>query len=260
MAKLIETNTRLDAWMVAADHLLDHGPALNLILEIGSPSIGGSHSVIDEFLKDENQFSMHTVAETIFPGYEYRHRGLAGVLDCYSDRVYSVIKKHPSNHWGTYAHRLVRRSDASGGHINPLEQLIGKMKSEIKKPGPKKSCYELGVAEGEYDMPLYSPARDGTRRRGGPCLSHLSFKLFQNTVHLTALYRSHDYRYKVPGNLLGLARLQCCVAHEVGGDIGSLVIHSSYASLSGPKVAMRKLLDRLRQNARSEDGRDVLAC
>ena len=47
--------------------------------------------------------------------------------------------------------------------------------------------------------------QNGTRRMGGPCLSHLSFKLFDGAVHLTTLYRSHDYGYKVPGNLLGLA-------------------------------------------------------
>ncbi len=31
MAKLIEADTRLDAWMKATDHLLDHGSMLNLI-------------------------------------------------------------------------------------------------------------------------------------------------------------------------------------------------------------------------------------
>ena len=120
--------------------------------------------------------------------------------------------------------------------------------------GPKNSCYELGVAEGEYDLPLHSTAEDGSRRMGGPCLSHLSFKLFEGAVHLTALYRSHDYRYKVPGNLLGLARLQSCVAHEVGRDIGPLVVHSSYAYLTGSRVRMRTLLSDLR---RTEARREV---
>ena len=94
---------------------------------------------------------------------------------------------------------------------------------------------------------------------GGPCLSHLSFKLFQKAVHLTALYRSHDYSYKVQGNLLGLARLQCCVAREVGRSIGSLTVHSSYAYLSKSKGDMRELLANLRQNAQCDEGRNVLA-
>ena len=108
-------------------------------------------------------------------------------------------------------------------------------------------------------MPLYSPAQDETRRMGGPCLSHLSFKLFQEAVHLTALYRSHDYSYKAPGNLLGLARLQACVAHEVDRSIGSLTIHSSYAYLKGSKGAMRSLLKNLSLECGREDDRNVLA-
>lgn len=254
MAKLIEADTRLDAWMQAADYLLDHGPMLNLTLAIGSPAVGEANAHIDKFLNDEDRSPMHTVAETIFPGFEYRRRGLQGVLDFYPDKVYPAIKK---NRWGTYAHRLVR--DANGKHVNPLKQLIDKMKSEAATSRPKKSCYELGVAEGEYDMPLYRPAQDGARRMGGPCLSHLSFKLFQDAVHLTALYRSHDYSYKVPGNLLGLARLHGCVAHEVGRSIGSLTVHSSYAYLDGSKGAMRSLLKNIRWSAEGKDGCNVLA-
>ena len=259
MAKLIEADTRLDAWMQAADYLLADGPMLNLILMIGSPATGGSNVAIDEFLTDEGQLPMYTVAETIFPGAEYQRRGLRGVLDFYPDEVYPAIKKHPAIRWGTYAYRLVRRRNADGKHVNPLKQLIDKMKSEAAKPGPKRSCYELGVAEGEYDMPLYSPAQDETRRMGGLCLSHLSFKLFQEAVHLTALYRSHDYSYKVPGNLLGLARLQGCVAQEVGRSIGSLTVHSSYAYLKSSKSTMRSLLKNLSSECGREDGCNVLA-
>jgi hypothetical protein len=88
---------------------------------------------------------------------------------------------------------------------------------------------------------------------GGPCLSHLSFKYSAGAVHLTALYRSHEYRYKTLGNLLGLARLQGCVAQEVGAAIGTLVVHSTYAWLAPSKVkgrgkpALTELLARLRE-------------
>ena len=258
MVKLIKVDTRLDAWMTAADYLLKRDPVLNLVLAIGSPATGGSNPTIDKFLTDEGQSPMYTVAETIFPGYEYCRRGLRGVFDFYPDTVYPAIKKHPQIRWGTYAYRLVRRRVAGGKDINPLEQMIDKMKSEIAVPGTKRSCYELGVAEGEYDLPLYSPADDGTRRMGGPCLSHLSFKLFEDAVHLTAFYRSHDYRYKVPGNLLGLARLQHCVAREIGRDIGSLTVHSSYAYLGGSKTRMQTLLNNLRQTEVLKEAADVV--
>lgn len=137
MAKLIETDTRLDAWMQAADHLLDHGPMLNLILEIDSPPSGGGEDAIDRFLIGENELPTDTIAETIFPAVEYSRRGLRGVLDFYPEEVHPAIRKHQPGHWGTYIYRLVRRSDASGGRINPLKQLIDKMKSEIKNRGQR---------------------------------------------------------------------------------------------------------------------------
>ena len=263
MAILIESDTRLEAWMRGVEFLLENGPPLNVVLGIGSPGNSGLHRVasryIDRFLIDNEQLPMHSVAETIFPGHEYHKRGLRGVFEVYPDEVYPEIKKHPKIRWGTYAYRLVRRQMGNGELMNPLEQMIEKMKKELATNAPKRSCYDLGVAQGEYDLPLYNTAKDGTRHMGGPCLSHLSFKLFKGEVHLVALYRSHDYTYKVPGNLLGLARLQHCVAHETGQGVGTLVVHSSYAFLTGAKNRMRALLDSIRADKEQEEADNVLA-
>lgn len=263
MAKLIEARTRVEAWMEGVEHLLNGEPTLDLVLAIESPASNGRYPAadryIDEFLADRRQIPIHTVAETIFPGDEYRKRGLRGVLDVYPDEVYPTIKRHPRISWGTYAYRLVRRRDEAGNFMNPLKQTIDKMKKELATIGPKRSCYELGVAEGEYDLPLYNTTKDGTRHMGGPCLSHLSFKLFDGAVHLTALYRSHDYGYKVPGNLLGLARLQACVACETGQRIGGLVVHSSYAFLSGGRGRIRALLGKIRTVGDQKEVTNVLA-
>ena len=263
MVKLIEADTRLDAWMGGAEFLLKSGPTLNLILAIGSPCSNGKFPIadrcIDKFLRDNKQSPMHTVAETIFPGYEYCRRGLRGVFDFYPDEVYPAIKKHPGISWGTYAYRLVRRRDANGNFMNPLEQMIDKMKKEIATNQPKRSCYEMGIAKEEYELPLYNTVEDRTRHLGGPCLSHLSFKLFDGTIHLTAFYRSHDYGYKVPGNLLGLARLQACVARETGQRVGSLVAHSSYAFLRGGKKRVRRLLEEIGTVTNQEEEINVVA-
>ena len=258
MAELIKAETRLEAWTRATTLLLENGTALNLILEVQDPVSGGKNPLIDEFLADEGQFPMRTVADTIFPAAEYRNRGIRGVLEFYPDEVYPAIKSHPSISWGTYALRLVRRHDARGKDVNPLKQMIKKMQDESVQRGPKRSCYEIGVSEGEYDLPLYGPASDGARRRGGPCLSHLSFKLVAGRVHLTAFYRSHDYAFKVPGNLLGLARLQGCVASETGQGVGSLVVHSTYAFLNGSKTRIRTLLQELRRPDASVGSQSVV--
>ena len=256
MVTLIQAATRLEAWMRGTEYLLAHDSALNLVLAIAFPTHGPNDDAatkrIDEFLTAEAQIPTHSVAETIFPGSEYQRRGLRGVFETYPQQVYPSIKNHPSC---TYATDCFIGSVATASRSTPLiKQMIEKMRSELATPRPKKSCYELGIAEGEYDLPVCSPARDAKCRMGFPCLSHLSFKLFDGAVHLTALYRSHDYGYKVPGNLLGLARLQSCVATETGQRIGSLVIHSSYALLSGSRTPLADTPEQPPPHRRAERG------
>lgn len=255
MAKLISTDTRLEAWLKATEHLLAAEFELNLILDIKYPGSDGPQAVaaaklMDEFFIEEDQYPIHTVAETIFPGWEYSKHGLKGIFKNYQ-QSFDVVKTG----WGTYAHRLLWRKRADGTVMRPLEQLIDKMRSEkrnCRSSGPKKACYEIGMAEGAFDVPLYNTSTDGARRRGLPCLSHLSFKLDDKKVHLTAMYRSHDYRIKVPGNLLGLARLQACVAREVGVAIGGLVVHSTYATVGGSKTRLKKLIADVRELSAQE--------
>ena len=246
MTTLIEADSLVDAWVKGSRILLANGSLLNVILSIENPKddskLPDAIRCTDTFLKHEGQSPTHTVAETIFPGWLYRKRGLSGVFDYYPDSVYPRIR---TAHWGTYAYRLVRRPEPNGDLFNPLKQMIEKMRSELDLRGPKRSCYEIGLTCGPYELPLYDTAADRKRRRGGPCLSHLSFKLLADSVHLTAFYRSHDYRYKVLGNLLGLARLQHCVARETGAQVGTLVVHSSYAFLNGNKTRLRSLLREL---------------
>lgn len=256
MTPVFESETRLGAWLDATEYLLQRGSSLNVILSISSPGSDGivaneAMTRMDKFFVAEDALPLHSVAELIFPGWEYKRRGLRGVYDTYPNEEYPVLKKGAPQRWGSYAYRLLRRRTGTGDIVNPLAILIKKMQSELKSKqgGAFRSCYELGVAEGEYDLPLYNTVDDQRRRRGGPCLSHLSFKLFDGDVHLTAIYRSHDYRHKVAGNLLGLARLQACVAKEVGADIGSLVVHSTYAYLESGKgkQPLKSLLSDLRQ-------------
>ena len=139
MVTLIQAATRLEAWMRGTEHLLDHDSALNLVLEITFPTHGpNDHAAtarIDEFLAAEGQMPTHSVAETIFPGSEYKRRGLRGVFETYPQQVYPSIKKRPSC---TYAHRLLHRKRADGQQINPLKQMIEKMRSELATPRPKK--------------------------------------------------------------------------------------------------------------------------
>ncbi|MCI4365069.1 MAG: hypothetical protein L3K10_03280 [Thermoplasmata archaeon] len=233
MTRVFSAPTRTAAWLAASEYLLGNGETLNVILDIESPGVDGGaanrvRTLIDAFYQSEDAYAIHTVAETIFPGWEYRLHGLKGVYERYPAQ-YAFFKKGDSS-WGRYAYRMIHRIDSVGNVVNPLDRMIRKMKWANSKRGIAfRACYELGILDGAYELPLYDGGSDGGRLEGAPCLTHLSFKLVEGKVHLTALYRNHDYRYKVPGNLLGLARLQACVANETGAALGTLVVHSTRA-------------------------------
>lgn len=266
MTTLIERETRLEAWIAGVEHLVERDFDFNVILSIAQPSSDGGTAKkvmehVDKFLlgepDDKDVYPLNTIAETIFPGSEYRRRGVEGVYTVYPEQTYPLIKSK----WGTYAYRMVRRLDAQQNvimekdgsePINPLKRLVNKMKTGDTKRG----CFELGVSQDAcdpVDIALHDDIVDGKKTMGAPCLSHLTFKKHDGRVFLTAMYRSHDYRLKVLGNLLGLARLQRFVAEQTGLAMGPLVVHSSYATLEGSKARVKKLLQDIREIQRSED-------
>ena len=238
--KLIPTATVAEAWVEGCRHLggLPNWTDTTVVLHIEKPTLVRRQDravadALDSFLVKHDRYPNHTVAETIFPAYEYVRGGVDGVYTEYPEKIYPLIEKHPDGrHWGTYAYRLLRRTDADGKVYNPLEQCIKKMLDTNRK----RAAYEIGLGFG-FDLATYDDDDDRTLRMGGPCLSHLSFKLKENKVHLTVMYRSHHYVQRAYGNLLGLARLQAFVAEQVGVECGPLVCHSTMAVLEHGKQA-----------------------
>jgi hypothetical protein len=235
--KLIPTSTLAEAWLEAAEHLLAQKPRLldtTVVLHIADPkrirrADRAVAEKLDDFLVAHGQHCHHTVAETIFPAYEYVRRGVRGVFE-YPEEIFPLVDGHPdSRWWGTYAQRILHRVDSKGRPYNPLEQMIGKMRQK----NPVKASYESSLA---FDIAAYDDDEHRGSRMGGPCLSHLSFKLIDKQVHLTAVYRSHYYIHRAYGNLLGLARLQAFVAEQVGVETGPLVCHSTMALLESGKT------------------------
>lgn len=236
--KLISVDTLAHAWLEASLHLMEMPTWTDttIVLHIEHPTLVQSQDqaladTLDEFLVGHEQYSNHTVAETIFPGYEYITRGVEGVYRVYPEEIFPRIKDHPDmRHWGAYAYRLLRRRDEHGKEYNPLEYCIHKMKDKARK----RAAYELGLGFG-FDLATYDDDDDRGDRMGGPCLSHLSFKFIDNRIQLAAMYRSHYYVQRAYGNLLGLARLQAFVADQVGVSSGPLICHSTMAVLEHGK-------------------------
>ena len=231
---LITVDTLAQAWLGASRHLVGSAgwTDTTVVLHIARPTLirpedQSVADILNEFLVTHGKYSHHTVAETIFPGYEYITHGVDGVYRIYPDDVFPRLKNHEDmRHWGTYAHRLLRRRDGDGSDYNPLEYCVRKMKDKARK----RAAYELGLGFG-FDLATYDDDDDRGDRMGGPCLSHLSFKVIDNSVHLAAMYRSHYYVHRAYGNLLGLARLQSFVADQIELSPGPLVCHSTMAVL-----------------------------
>jgi len=235
----VEEATCAPAW-VRATSLIMKSPGhtcYNVILGIESPSIVTAEDfrvcdVVDSFLAKHGQDPLSTVANTIFPAGHYLQGGKDGVFDQFP-KDYAVFCEN----WGTYAGRMTTRNvkptRQSQTLVSPLEMIVTKLRSQLTGSSMR-AAYEVGTLNltDLAEIPLYDATTDCRLVRGGPCLSHLSFKLLPDkSVMLTALYRSHFYIQRALGNLLGLSQLLQFVAEQVETQAGPLVCHSTYAKI-----------------------------
>lgn len=249
------------AWLEAAEHLaaVSGHDEHNLVVEIKAPTKHEApeqrlYVLVNEFLAERDQ-PLTTVAGTIFPAAQYLDFGPRGVYDVYPEEVYPTIKL--GREWGRYAYRLVRWPPEDPSRLNPLKDLVKRLKRAVASKTGYKNFYELSLSDPGIDLPLYDAATDRDQGRGRvPCLSHLSFKLgAEKTLYLTALYRSHNFISKALGNYLGLADLQAFVCDQTGLAPGPLVVISTYAILD-PKEKKWSVGDALKlvQQARTVYG------
>ena len=236
----ISTNTCTSAWLQACAHLeqTSHWRDYNVILEIASPMTLPPneklvYGIFDQFLAERADMRISTVINTIFPATLYVRHGADGIFKRYRE-MWPALKEHQhvKGRWGTYAHRITESRDAAGATFNPLKDVIDKLKKQLASSSTLRAAYELNPFDPFLNIPIYRGASDKGYTMGGPCLSHLSFKLTaDHRLMLTAFYRSHYYLQRALGNLFGLAWLQFFVAREVGIEPASLICHSSMACL-----------------------------
>lgn len=252
MRDIIRADTCTDAWLQAISHLRVQ-PGLrdyNLVLEIKRPLELATHekaiaSVVNDFLVKNDKHSINTVVNTIFPASLYQKHGANGLYERY-ERIAPQLRNHPDTKWGTYFLRMSSRvGDANNGD-RPLEYLIAKLRRQCEVSAPKRAVYELNLIDPLTDIPIYNNASDKGYQMGGPCLSHISFKLTNDkTLILTALYRSHYYLERALGNFYGLAMLQDFVAKQAGIKAAEFVCHSTMAVLDTESVKKRDVMTML---------------
>jgi len=260
----IEAKTCVEAWLKAVNLLatMPDRCAYNVILDIENPVAMTDLDrrivqAVDGFLTAHEADPVASVAATIFPASDYRRNGVKGAFEDFPERTYPKL----STRWGTYAGRMLRHTGKNGKPFNPLEVTIEKLRAQSKRKSPLRGIYEVGLTDMLTDVPIFDPALDSKRTMGQPCLAHLSFKLREKGVMLTALYRNHYYVQRALGNLIGLSQLLYFVARESGLAARSLVCHSTFARLDTDKgwsfTAVKELLNELNELAREQAVEEV---
>lgn len=240
---LPDASSAVSAWLHATRALKEAPkPIYNLVYSILSPSekLPADDDVIKLFNKFSLEHRFHstdTVANTIFPLDTYRANAAdrAALYSAYHGTVLPKVRKA----WGTYFERMTIRRNHDGSPmlkgnelVNPLEILIEKLKRRVENPPRTTTHYEISPGDIALEIATYNPLHDCNYQIGGPCLSHVSFKIDRNDVlRLTAFYRSHWYIERALGNLIGLARLQWFVANAAGAKVGPLSIIAAEAVL-----------------------------
>src|SRR5436853_423284 len=120
------------AWLNAANAVNashDH-EAHNVIIDVAEPltESAADRRVIqlaDKFLRSKNAMPIQAVANTIFSQDLYRRHGTPKFYGVY-ENVYGHIKKQGD--WGRYFERMTRRATCDGKVINPLGDMVAKMK------------------------------------------------------------------------------------------------------------------------------------
>ena len=242
MALFVSESNISAAWVAGLAKLVEAGgEAVNLTVAIADPvtEIDGVREILDEFVaarRARNRKSVEkvsTVANTLFPQSWYRE----SLGDAAASHVYELEQEtrhvsHRTAKRGTYFERLVAWPDPEKGRVNQLERAIERLRLARERGEERGNQYEVGVTgpmEDGFATPIVVPGHDNLTR-GFPCLSHISFSLHQGTVHLTALYRSHDYVSRAYGNYIGLGRVLAFVGNESGCPIGEVMCISSSAT------------------------------
>ena len=263
MALFVSETDVSKAWVAALDTLLANGgDVVNLTVAIGDPTHEhqGIRALLDGFNGERRKKRrkdvelVSTVANTIFPSSWYIERlGVDAETHLYElERMTRPVSRKRNRH-GTYFERMVAWPGPNGDEFNQLDQVVQRLRTAHQNGQRRFNAYEIGIAT-PADEAIAVPILVGGKDRrviGFPCLSHLSFSLNKGVVHLSAVYRSHDFISRAYGNYLGLGRVLRFVAQQSGFPAGELTCLSASATAEiGKSGVGKQSLESLLENCR----------
>jgi hypothetical protein len=273
MALFVEGKNISDAWVDALDLLLaGDGEAVNLTVAIADPTSEAPEirAVVDAFIDDRRRRArrgvekVSTVANTIFPESLYIERlGEAAEEHLYEMERRGRDVSRRRNKQGTYFERMVAWPNGRprGGEalqtFNQLDQAVNRLRGLRARGIKRGNQFEVGLsspADEAIALPVVVPGRD-KQTIGFPCLSHVSLSLQKGVVHMTAIYRNHEFIRRGYGNYVGLGRLLRFVATQSGWPIGELTcISASVTAIGGTGFSRGAVADLLRDCRRVQKG------
>ncbi|MXY56399.1 MAG: thymidylate synthase [Gammaproteobacteria bacterium] len=186
----------------------------------------GIRDELEEVLARCDKQAVETVANTIFPNSLWNRSEPRHMLyERYEAVLPRLRRASRKNAHGLYFERMIMngRDDAP----NQIEFALNAF-----GPGMRRSVLQIGV---------FDPRKDHSagRRRGFPCLQHLSFVPDQDgSLSVNAFYASQFMVERAYGNYLGICRLGRFVAHELGLPLTRVTFHIGLASLDTSKSAL----------------------
>jgi len=240
-------------------HLLDcdAGKDFNLVLAIQNPCIEVIEAtrVIDELAQSLGFKATMENANAVWPEFFARPgRDTAAVLADIERFVLPTIKAACATHHDSYIQRLLAWRSRDGGEPIPqLQNILTRLRGEVRNRAPKSSAYEL---------PIYSPGLDAGYM-SFPCLTHLSLKYDHKcgSIHLTALYRNHTYLSHAYGNFVGLGRLMKFLCRETQTRPGELISISTHADgeTGGRRNRTREAVEQVKKVLATLDQRAAIS-
>lgn len=268
MAIFVEGENVSAAWVEGLDRLLGAGgETVNLTVAIADPTteVPAVRAVVDAFVDARRRAHprsverVSTVANTIFPQSLYIERlgqGAEAHLYGLEERARGVT--HLRNRQGTYFERMVvwpvekPRRGQKTETFNQLNQAVTRLR-RLREQGKRRgNQFEIGLtspADQAIAVPIIIPGRD-RQTMGFPCLSHVSLSLQKGVIHMTAIYRNHEFIRRGYGNYVGLGRLLRFVAQQSGWPVGELTCVSASAAVGSGAGFSRGALTELLETCR----------
>lgn len=213
---IIEETNLSHAWSRAFLHIIDHpgkevSPLLITLTGFTNSMPKEDQAIrdaLDNCLKINNEQSVHTVANTIFPASYWQRSNYDRnkLFDTYLENFPRIQALAPKkNKRGLYFERLIAYGSGPNNG-NQLEYIISQYKSRT------------GVRRSMFQASIFDPARDHVidPRIPFPCLQHVSFIPQNKSLIMNAFYATQLLFNKAYGNYLGLCKLGDFMAHEMG--------------------------------------------